>query len=104
MLAGVLVYNVTITSFRQAYCPPAILGRVVASMRFVLFGTIPLGSLFGGALAGWIGPRDALWVLLGGYCLQIVVLVLSPLPAMRDLPDEPPRALRAASATTVPHT
>jgi hypothetical protein len=104
VLAGILVYNVTISSFRQAYCPPAILGRVVASMRFVLFGTIPLGSLFGGALAGWIGTRDALWILLAGYCLQIVVLVLSPLPRMRDLPNEPRAARLPAADAAVPHT
>lgn len=101
--AGVLVYNVTIGSFRQAYCPPEILGRVVASMRFVLFGTIPLGSVCGGALADAIGTRAALWVLLAGYCLQIVVLVLSPLPRMRDLPTTaPPPTARAEARTGAP--
>jgi hypothetical protein len=102
--AGVLVYNVNISSFRQAYCPPAILGRVVASMRFVLFGTIPLGSLAGGALAGAVGPRDALWVMFGGYCLQILVLVFSPLPGMRDLPTSPPGARLPGAAADVSHT
>lgn len=104
---GVLIYNVNISSFRQAYCPPAILGRVVASMRFVLFGTIPLGSLAGGALAGAVGPRDALWIMFGGYCLQIVVLVWSPLPGMRDLPAEPPASRNARlpdAVARVPHT
>jgi hypothetical protein len=38
LLLGILIYNVTIVAFRQAYCPPEMLGRVVASMRFVLFG------------------------------------------------------------------
>ena len=59
VFVGVLVYNVTISAFRQAYCPPNILGRVVASMRFVLFGTMPLGALLGGALASAWGPRTA---------------------------------------------
>ena len=58
MFAGVLSQR-TIGGFRQAYCPPALLGRVVASMRFVLFGTIPIGALLAGGLAGSIGIRPA---------------------------------------------
>lgn len=86
LLAGILIYNVTITAFRQAYCPPEMLGRVVASMRFVLFGTIPIGALSAGALADAIGARDAVAVLLLGNLLSCVVLYLSPLRKMRDLP------------------
>lgn len=89
LFAGILIYNVTITAFRQAYCPPEMLGRVVASMRFVLFGTIPLGSLAAGALADGIGARSAVAVLLAGNLLSCVVLYLSPLRTMRDLPVGP---------------
>jgi MFS family permease len=90
IFAGILVYNVTISAFRQAYCPPALLGRVVASMRFVLFGTMPLGALLGGTLAEVLGPRPAVWVLLIGNLAPVAVLVLSPLRTMRDLPEHPP--------------
>jgi hypothetical protein len=59
-------------------------------MRFVLFGTAPLGALAGGALAGAIGTREALWVLTTGSVLPVpvpvLVLVASPLRTMRDLP------------------
>ena len=88
MFAGVLVYNVTIGGFREAYCPPAILGRVVASMRFVLFGTIPIGALLAGGLAGSIGIRPALWILLGANLVTGLILA-GPLWRMRDLPDAP---------------
>lgn len=98
LLAGILVYNVTITAFRQAYCPPEMLGRVVASMRFVLFGTIPLGALAAGALAEGIGPRVAIVVMLAGNLLSTAVLVLSPLRTMRDLPVGPAGAVTAESA------
>ena len=103
LFMGILVYNVTIGAFRQAYCPPAILGRVVASMRFVLFGAIPLGALVGGALASGIGIREAVWVLLGGNVLSAVVLALSPLRTMRDLPGAPPVPIPEVR-TPVPHT
>jgi MFS family permease len=86
LFAGILVYNVTISAFRQAYCPPQLLGRVVASMRFVLFGTMPLGALAGGALADGLGLRAAAWVLLSGNLIGAAILLASPLRTMRDLP------------------
>ena len=90
MFTGILIYNVTISAFRQGYCPPAILGRVVATMRFVLFGSMPLGALLAGVLAQGLGPRDALWILLGGnVVLPAIVLLSSPLIATRDLPTGP---------------
>jgi MFS family permease len=89
LFLGILVYNVTISAFRQAYCPPHLLGRVVASMRFVLFGTMPLGALLGGALADGVGLRGATWILLGGNLLGAAILVGSPLRGMRDLPHSP---------------
>jgi hypothetical protein len=102
LLVGILVYNVTVSSFRQAYCPPEILGRVIATMRFVLFGTIPLGALAGGALGSLLGLREAVWVLLAGNVLPSLILVASPLRRLRDLPDRPGGL--AASATAMPHT
>lgn len=90
VLTGILVYNVTITAFRQTYCPPEMLGRVVATMRFVLFGTVPLGALTAGALAGAIGPRGAVFALLAADMLSSVLLYASPLRTMRDLPDRAP--------------
>ncbi|HJQ44070.1 MAG TPA: MFS transporter [Jatrophihabitantaceae bacterium] len=104
LLAGILIYNVNISSFRQAYCPPEILGRVISSMRFVLFGTIPMGALAAGALASAIGIREAMWILLAGNCLGGVILWASPLRTMRDLPLHPPGALLPDEAQAVPHT
>jgi MFS family permease len=102
MFVGVLIYNVTIGSFRQAYCPPEVLGRVVATMRFVLFGIMPLGALFGGTLAGAIGTREAVWVLTAGGVVPGLILLFSPLRGMRDLPAAPAGA--DADAQHVAHT
>jgi MFS family permease len=98
LLVGILVYNVTISAFRQAYCPPEMLARVIASMRFVLFGTIPLGALTAGALASTVGVRTAVLVMLVGNVGSSVLLYASPLRTMRDLPDRPaPRPDAAVS-------
>lgn len=89
-IVGVIVYNVIVGSFRQTYCPPGLLGRVAATMRFILFGSIPLGGLLGGALGSAIGIRAALWILVCGSLLPAVVLIASPLRRMRDLPVSSP--------------
>ena len=58
-------------------------------MHFVLFGTVPLGGLLGGALASWFGVRDAMWVLVAGNLVMPLLLVASPLRGLRDMPTAP---------------
>ena len=89
VLAGVGVYNVTIVSYRQAATPPALVGRVTASMRAVLLGTIPLGSALGAGLATVFGTRPALWIAVVLGLLPAVVLLASPIRPMRDFPALP---------------
>ena len=84
---SVVVYNVTQVSFRQRLCPPGLLGRMNASVRFIVFGTMPLGGLLGGVLGTWLGVVPALWVAVAGSALACLPVVLSPLLTMRDLPD-----------------
>ena len=46
---------------RQAITPPRMQGRMNATMRFIVWGTIPLGAIIGGALGGHHRPaRDDL--------------------------------------------
>lgn len=85
---AVVVYNVTQVSFRQRLCPPALLGRMNASVRFLVYGTLPVGGLLGGVLGTTIGIVPALWVGVAGQLLAAAPVVLSPLIGMRDLPDE----------------
>jgi Na+/melibiose symporter-like transporter len=85
---SVVVYNVTQVSFRQRLCPPGLLGRMNASVRFIVFGTMPLGGLLGGVLGEWLGVVPALWVAVAGSGLACLPVVLSPLLTMGDLPDE----------------
>jgi MFS family permease len=85
---SVVVYNVVQVSFRQRLCPPALLGRMNASVRFIVFGTMPVGGLLGGVLGEWIGVLPALWIAVGGGLLACLPVLLSPLLTMGDLPDE----------------
>jgi len=84
-----VVGNIIIGSFRQAYCPPEMLGRVAASMRFLAFGAIPLGALLAGGLGTALGVRNALWVILAIYALSGVLLLTRGIRTRRDLPGAP---------------
>ncbi|MFD6917834.1 MFS transporter [Streptomyces virginiae] len=83
---GAVVYNVAQVSFRQGMCPPRLLGRMNATLRFLMWGTLPLGALLGGALAQSYGSRTALvWCAVGILAVPLPLL-FSPLRRMRDLP------------------
>ncbi|MBO0808797.1 MAG: MFS transporter, partial [Actinobacteria bacterium] len=90
-----VVYNVNQVAYRQALCPPGLLGRMNATMRFLVWGTIPLGGLAGGALGTALGNRGALWVILAGEALSVLWLLASPLRTARDLPAGPAGRLPA---------
>jgi MFS family permease len=91
---GAVVYNIVQVSFRQGLTPERLLGRMNATMRFLVWGTMPLGGLLGGVLGETIGVRPALWVAAIGGSLAFLPVFLSPLRTMRKLPtgheeDEP---------------
>ena len=85
---AVVAYNVVQVSFRQRLCPPVLLGRMNASVRFIVFGTMPLGGLLGGVLGTWLGVLPTLWVAAAGGFVACLPVVLSPLMSMDALPDE----------------
>jgi MFS family permease len=84
-----VVYNVNQVSFRQRLCPDRLLGRMNASMRFVVWGVLPLGGLLGGVLGAVVGLRSTLWIGYIGEALASIWLFASPMRTMRDFPDEP---------------
>jgi MFS family permease len=86
--ATIVVYNITQVSFRQLLCPERLLGRMNATIRFAVWGTIPIGALLGGTLGATIGLRPTLWVAVLGSLLAVLPVFLSPLRTMRELPTE----------------
>jgi Na+/melibiose symporter-like transporter len=82
----VVVYNVAQVSFRQRLCPPALLGRMNASVRFIVWGTMPIGGLLGGWLGTAVGVEGSLWVAAVGMTLAALPVVLSPLRTLTALP------------------
>ena len=80
-----VVYNVAQVSYRQAICPPRLLGRMNAAVRWVVWGTIPLGALLGGALGTLVGVRATLWIAYAGSWAAGWWVFFSPLRRQRDL-------------------
>ncbi len=81
------IYNINQVSFRQAITPPRLQGRMNATMRFIVWGTIPFGSLLGGFLGGAIGLRETIWIGAIGGAFAAVPLLLSPLSSLKDMPE-----------------
>jgi MFS family permease len=84
---GVVVYNVNQVSFRQSICPERMQGRMNSVMRFIVWGTIPLGTLLGGALASQIGLQETIWIGVIGGLLSFLPVALSPLWGVTEMPE-----------------
>ncbi len=84
---AVLAYNIMQVSMRQRVCPPRLLGRMNASIRFVVYGVMPISALVSGVLASTLGMLPTLWIgALGGF-LAVAAVAFSPLLTMKKLPD-----------------
>jgi MFS family permease len=83
---SVVVYNIAQVSYRQAICPPRLQGRMNSVMRFMVWGTIPVGTLAGGGLATWLGLRETILIGAVGSGLSFLWLLFSPQRHLRDLP------------------
>jgi MFS family permease len=87
---AVIVYNIAQVSFRQRLCPPALLGRMNASVRFIVWGVMPIGGLLGGWLGHTFGILPTLWVSVAVTAVSALPVVLSPMLGMRELPVPEP--------------
>jgi MFS family permease len=80
-------WNVNAMSLRQAITPPAVRGRMNATMRFISWGTIPLGATLGGVLGSVIGLHNTIWVGALGAVLAFVPVLLSPIRRIQAMPE-----------------
>ena len=82
-----MVFNINQVSFRQAITPPRMQGRMNATMRFLVWGTIPLGSVLGGVLGSALGLHATIWIGAIGGLISFVPLLFSPLRSLRAMPE-----------------
>jgi MFS family permease len=74
---GIPIYNINQVSLRQIITPIRLQGRMNATMRTIVWGTIPVGALIGGVLVTSLGitptlvvgvlisAGSSLWIILG---------------------------------------
>ena len=77
------VYNINQVSLRQAITPDRVQGRMNATVRTVIWGTIPIGAFIGGVIGNTFGVVPAMysgaavsllagvWILLGPVRLKV---------------------------------
>jgi predicted MFS family arabinose efflux permease len=95
LIAGALIggysqvaYNITQVSLRQAITPERLQGRMNASMRWIVWGTLPLGQLAGGAIATAWGLTAALWVGAIGSLFTFLPVLLSGVRKIKEMPEQ----------------
>ena len=93
MGGGGTIYNINQVSLRQALTPAAMAGRMNATMRWFVWGTIPIGSLIGGIIGETLGLRAAILVGGIGATLAFVPLLFGPVWRIKVMPttEEAPR-------------
>jgi MFS family permease len=84
---GAVAYNITQVSLRQAITPERLQGRMNAAMRWIVWGTIPLGSLAGGVLASAYSLKTALWVGAIGELFTFLPVMLGSVRGIREMPE-----------------
>jgi MFS family permease len=103
-----VVYNVNQVSLRQAITPERMLGRLNGTMRFLVWGTMPIGAVIGGVLAQLLGVHAGILIgaILGLF--PFLSILFSPVPSLKTIP-EPAVEARATEpgdvqAPTIPAT
>jgi MFS family permease len=101
---GSVVYNVNQVSFRQAITPERMQGRMNATMRFIVWGTIPIGAILGGLLATSLGLVQAIWIGAIGGAFAFLPVLLSPVRDLRQMPEPVGDGGRDSAATSAAAT
>lgn len=82
---GSPVYNVNQVSLRQAIVPLRLQGRLNATVRTVIWGTIPVGAALGGVLGAHIGLVPTLYLAAALSTAAVLWLLAGPV-RLREIP------------------
>jgi MFS family permease len=81
-----VVYNVAQVSLRQAITPTRMQGRMNATMRWFVWGTIPIGGVLGGVIGSVVGVRATVIIGIAGATFAVLPVLLSPVRGIRGMP------------------
>ena len=81
-----VTYNISQVSYRQALVPTRLQGRLNATMRFIVWGTLPVGALIGGLIGQVVGLYPALIVGAAGGTFSFLWVLFSPVRKVERIP------------------
>jgi MFS family permease len=81
----VVTFNVIMGSLRQQLIPDRLLGRVISAFRLFSYGSVPLGALFGGVVAGRFGLPAPFFV--AGVAVPVMTLLALPFVNSRTVEE-----------------
>jgi predicted MFS family arabinose efflux permease len=84
--AGPILWVISTTTLRQSVTPPRLLGRVSA-INIMAYGARPLGAGFGALVGGIFGAEACLYVAVGGFALQMLVILMSRAVSLARQPE-----------------
>ncbi len=84
---GILLYNIDQVSFRQTIVPIRLQGRLNATMRTIVWGTLPLGGLAGGFLGEAVGLQWGLFLSTVGGAFAFLWVLFSPIRDVVTMPE-----------------
>ena len=84
---GVMLLDISAGSLFAAVIPNRLRARVSGAYTFLNYGIRVVGSLVGGLLGSSIGLRPTLWIGAAGATLGVLLLLPSPVPRIRELPE-----------------
>jgi len=84
----VLSYNITQVSARQRICPQELLGRMNASIRFFVWGVMPIAAVLSGVLGETIGIIPTILFGSIGTVFAATFVLFSPLSREKFLTSQ----------------
>ncbi len=96
-----VAWNINQVSLRQAITPPRMQGKMNATMRFIVWGTMPVGAILGGALGSLIGLYPTIVIGAVGGLVAFIPVTLSSVRHITTMPEpvEDERAATGSAAT-----
>jgi MFS family permease len=81
-------WNINQVSLRQAITPPRMQGKMNATMRFIVWGTMPIGAILGGALASVVGLQATIVIGALGGLVAFIPVTLSSVRHIVTMPEQ----------------
>lgn len=85
---GVIMFGVVTRTHRQLETPPELLARVMATVRFVSWGVIPVGAVTAGAVATIASPSSAFLAVLASSLLAAAFVRTSRVSKLTSLESD----------------